>query len=218
LALIDIWNTALVSLGVTAVTSTSDGSPQQKLISNVYPLFKQQFLADHVWNGAKKTASLSGLTDNAGDAVAPVSRWSYAYTLPTDSLRIWRLNGLENQPNHVGGMAINLWEIECVVTDEGTVNEDTRRCLCTDQSTAKIEYVFDVTDQKIDTLLGPLVKHAMGRALAVYVAHNFGKNSTEIAQLEALAKEALLSAKGVDGQEGTPQIMGSTSLLGVRYI
>lgn len=218
LAVIDIWNTALTSLGVSTITSVTDGTPQQKLISNVYPLFKQQFLADHVWNGAKKTAILSSLTDNAGAVVAPVSRWSYAYTLPTDSLRIWRLNGLENQPNYVGGLAINLWEIECVVTDDGTVNEDTRRCLCTDQGSAKIEYVFDVPDSKTDSLLGPLVKHAMGRTLAVYVAQNFGKNSTEIAQLEALAKDALLAAKGVDGQEGTPQIMSTTSLLGVRYL
>ena len=188
------------------------------LLTNVFPLFKQQFLADHVWNGAKKTKKLSSLTDNAGAVVIPVSRWSYAYVLPTDAVRIWRLNGLENQPNYVGGFANNLWEIESVVSDEGTANEATTRCLCTDEGTATVEYVFDVPDANVGTLLSPLVKHAMGRALAVYVAQNFGKNSTEIAQLEALAKEAVLAAKGVDGQEGTPQIMSNTSLLGVRYL
>ena len=218
MSVLNVWNTALTSLGITTIKSTDEGSPQQVLLSNVFPLFKQQFLADHVWNGAKKTKQLSALTDNAGAVVAPVSRWTHAYLMPTDAIRIWRLNGLENQPNYVGGMAINLWEVESIVTDEGTENEDTRRCLCTNEGIAKVEYVFDVPDGKIGSLLSPLVKHAMGRSLAVYVAQNFGKNSTEIAQFEALAKEAVLSAKGVDGQEGTPQIMSNTSLLGVRYI
>lgn len=218
MSVLNIWNTALTSLGVTTIKAVDEGSPQQVLLTNVFPLFKQQFLADHVWNGAKKTKKLSSLTDNAGAVVTPVSRWSYAYVLPTDAVRIWRLNGLENQPNYVGGFANNLWEIESVVSDEGTANEATTRCLCTDEGTATVEYVFDVPDANVGTLLSPLVKHAMGKALAVYVAQNFGKNSTEIAQLEALAKEAVLAAKGVDGQEGTPQIMSNTSLLGVRYL
>jgi hypothetical protein len=218
MSVLNIWNTALTSLGITTIKASNEGSPQQVLLTNVFPLFKQQFLADHVWNGAKKTKKLSSLTDNAGNVVAPVSRWSYAYVLPTDAVRIWRLNGLENQPNYVGGFANNLWEIESVVSDEGTGNEEITRCLCTDEGTATVEYVFDVPDGKIETLLSPLVKHAMGRALALYVAQNFGKNSTEIAQLESLAKEAVLAAKGVDGQEGTPQIMSNTSLLGVRYL
>ena len=217
LAVIDIWNTALTTLGITAVTSTTDSSPQQLLLTNVYPLFKRQFLADHLWNGAKKTKALTALKDNAGDAVTPPSRWTYAFDLPDDVLRVWRLNGLENQPDYIGGFSSNMWEIEVIVTDEGEVEEALTRSLCTDESTATIEYVFDVGDDNIG-LLGPLTQHALGRALAVYVAQNFGKNTTEIAQLEALAKEALLAAKGVDGQEGSPQIFSPTSLLGVRYI
>ena len=218
MSVLNIWNTALTTLGITTIQSINEGSPQQVLLSNVFPLFKQQFLADHVWNGGKKTKKLSLLTDNAGEVVFPVSRWSYAYVLPSDSVRIWRLNGLENQPNYTGGFANNLWEIEVVVSDEDTANEASTRCLCTNESTATVEYVFDVPDGNLGLLLSPLVKHAMGRSLAVYVAQNFGKNSTEIAQLEALAKEAVLAAKSVDGQEGTPQIMSNTSLLGVRYL
>ena len=216
MAVIDIWNTALTSLGITAVTSVTDGSPQQLLLTNIYPLFRKQFLADHLWNGAKKTKALTTLKDDAGDAVSPPSRWTNAFALPDDVLRVWRLNGLENRPDYVGGFTTNMWEIEVVVSDEGEAEEALTRALCTDESTATIEYVFDVGDKV--TLLGPLTQHALGRALAVYVAHNFGKNATEIAQLEALAKEALLAAKGVDGQEGSPQIMSPTSLLGVRYI
>jgi hypothetical protein len=88
--------------------------------------------------------------------------------------------------------------------------------LCTEESTARIEYVFDVRNN-ID-LLGPLTQHAMGLSLAAFVATNFGKSASEIAQLEAQAKEAVTAAKGVDGQEGTPQMFGDTSLLRVRSL
>jgi len=187
-------------------------SPQQTLLSRVFPLFRQQFLTDHVWNGAKKTADLTAITTTTTENAA-MNRWDYAFELPSDVLRVWRLNGLENRPKHIGGnpnIHTNVWEIEIL-----TVSSSNKRSLLTNQKEARIEYVFDVADSGL-TLLGPMTQHAMGMALAVYVATNFGKSSNEIGQLDLMAKEAIAAAKGVDGQEGTPQMFGYTSLLGVR--
>lgn len=220
LATIDIWNVALNALGISTLEDTGTVNPQQTLLSNTFPLFRKQFLSDHLWNGAKRTADLTALSiDTTNNAVA--NRWGYAYELPSltnshglDCLRVFRLNGSENKPNHTGGnpaILTNRWEIEVV-----TVSGVHYRALCTEESTARIEYVFDVGNN-ID-LLGPLTQHAMGLSLAAFVATNFGKSASEIAQLEAQAKEAVTAAKGVDGQEGTPQMFGDTSLLRVRSL
>lgn len=209
----NIWNVALNALGIATVQSTQGSSPQQTLLNNVFPLFRKQFLSDHLWNGAKKTTDLTALTVNSTDQ-AVANRWKYVYQLPTDCMRVWRLNGQENKPVHVGGNAniyTNRWEIEVV-----EVSSTKHRALCTNEDEARIEYVFDVENDV--ALLGPLTQHAMGMALAAFVATNFGKSASEIAQLEAQAKEAITAAKGVDGQEGTPQMFGDTSLLGVRSI
>lgn len=213
LATIDVWNVALNALGISTLEDTAGSNPQQTLLQNTFPLFRKQFLSDHLWNGAKKTADLTALTVNSTDQ-AVANRWKYVYQLPTDCMRVWRLNGQENKPVHVGGNAniyTNRWEIEVV-----EVASTKYRALCTNEDEARIEYVFDV-DGDID-LLGPLTQHAMGMALAAFVATNFGKSASEIAQLEAQAKDAITAAKGVDGQEGTPQMFGDTSLLGVRSI
>ena len=214
LVIVDIWNTALNTLGISTITTTTGTSPQQTLLNAIFPLFRKQFLTDHVWNGAKKTVDLTALAATTATS-AVMNRWDYAYQLPSDVLRVWRLNGLENRPQHIGGnpnIHTNVWEIEIV-----TVDSTDYRALLTNQSTGRIEYVFDVGDTGL-SLLGPLAQHAMGVALAAYVAPNFGKSTNDIAVINAMAKEALTAAKGVDGQEGTPQMMGYTSLLGVRSI
>ena len=219
-ATIDVWNVALNALGISTLATTEGNNPQQTLLSNTFPLFRKQFLSDHLWNGAKKTADLTKLDVNTTDQ-SVANRWKYVYVLPTDCMRVWRLNGQENKPVHVGGNSniyTNRWEIEVVTkgTTGGDTNTGKYRALCTNEDEARIEYVFDVNND-ID-LLGPLTQHAMGLALAAFVATNFGKSASEIAQLEAQSKDAITAAKGVDGQEGTPQIFGDTSLLGVRSI
>lgn len=219
-ATIDVWNVALNALGISTLATTEGNNPQQTLLSNTFSLFRKQFLSDHLWNGAKRTTDLTKLDVNTTDQ-SVANRWKYVYVLPTDCMRVWRLNGQENKPVHVGGNSniyTNRWEIEVVTkgTTGGDTNTGRYRALCTNEDEARIEYVFDVIND-ID-LLGPLTQHAMGLALAAFVATNFGKSASEIAQLEAQAKDAITAAKGVDGQEGTPQIFGDTSLLGVRSI
>lgn len=219
-ATIDVWNVALNALGISTLETTTGNNPQQTLLNNTFPLFRKQFLSDHLWNGAKKTADLTKLDVNTTDQ-SVANRWKYVYVLPTDCMRVWRLNGQENKPVHMGGNSkiyTNRWEIEVVTkgTTGGDTNTGKYRALCTNEDEARIEYVFDVGND-ID-LLGPLTQHAMGLALAAFVATNFGKSASEIAQLEAQANNAITAAKGVDGQEGTPQMFGDTSLLGVRSI
>jgi hypothetical protein len=210
----EIWNTALVQLGVTTVTSTGDQSPQATLLLAVWNGgFRTKFLSDHTWNGGKRTAKLVKYVDNPTGL-----RWNYAFTLPSDYIRAYRVNGKENVPNSFNAASIggsgghNLWEVEVVSDTDGNL----ARCLLTDESELYLEYIFDVGDINID-LLGAMTKWAMGLALAAHAAPNFGKSPSDMEMMEMKAQEALVAAKGIDGQEGTPQMFQSTSLLDCRY-
>ena len=210
---VQIWNVALVELGVGTVGTTSDGSAQAILLNTVWDGgFRAQFLADHAWNGAKRTIGLTTFKDSSGDAVSPSgTRWSNAYDLPEDYLRALTINGLPMQPN--GSRGQNQWEIE--VVSDGESSPTLKRCLLSNEGTISLEYVMDLGDVNIG-LLSPLVAHAMGLALAAFVATNFGKPPTEQAFIGQRAADALLAAKGVDGQESSPRMFSSTSLLDVR--
>lgn len=208
----EIWNVALVELGITTVTEV-DSSPQAQLLSNVWNGgFRQQFLADHAFHGAKTTRSLSLFLDSSGDPVKPSgNRWSNAYELPSDYIRALTINGLVMQPNN--SMGQNAWEIEIV--SNGSEPPTLKRCLLSNENSVSLEYIMDIGNDNI-SLLSPLVAHACGLALAAHVATNFGKNPSEQQQLNQKAQDALLAAKGVDGQESSPRMFSTTSLLDVR--
>ena len=205
-AIEEIWNTGLTQLGVGRVDSaTDDNSAQAALLRAVWPNFRKQFISDHAWNGCKTTAQLTALPDSD---FKDTTRWSNIFSLPSDYIRALTVNGHRNQPDNSESV---MWEIEVVANTSGTKS----RCLCTNQSTAKLEYVFDVGDS-VD-LLAPAMKHAMGLAFGAFVAPNFGKSANEIALLEQKVKENLLKARGIDGQENSARYFSPSELVESRY-
>jgi len=206
MAVEDIWNVGLSQLGVGLVDGQVDGSAQAALIDKIWDNFRQQFISDHAWNGCKTTEVLVPLADSN---FKDTSRWAYVYTLPSDYIRALTLNGYPNQPKSSESVA---WEIEIVANDSGTKS----RCLVTNQSSAKLEYVFDVGDANIE-LLSPAMSHAAGLGLASFVGANFGKSASELALIEQKYREALLKAKGIDGQESSGKYFSPTELVDVRY-
>jgi len=208
MAVEDIWNIGLTQLGVGQVTGQVDGTAQAKLIDAVWDDFRQQFISDHAWNGCKTTAVLTALVDSD---FQDSTRWSNVFSLPSDYIRALALNGHPNQPKSSEEVQ---WEIEIVANTAATPVKT--RCLVTNQATAKLEYVFDVGDAYIH-LLSPAMRHAAGLGLAAFVGANFGKSASEIALIEQKYREALLKAKGIDGQESSGRYFSSTALVDVRY-
>tara|TARA_Y100000004_G_scaffold30825_1_gene32160 strand:+ start:2670 stop:3452 length:783 start_codon:yes stop_codon:yes gene_type:complete len=202
----EIWNTGLTQLGVGRVDSAAnDTSSQAALLRAVWPNFRKQFISDHAWNGCKTTAALTALPNSD---FKDTTRWANVFSLPSDYIRALTLNGHRNQPDNSESV---MWEIEVVANTSGTKS----RCLCTNQSTAKLEYVFDVGDS-VD-FLAPAMKHAMGLAFGAFVAPNFGKSANEIALLEQKVKENLLKARGIDGQENSARYFSPSELVESRY-
>ena len=203
----EIWNIGLTQLGVGRVDSAvNDNSAQAELLRDIWPNFRKQFISDHAWNGCKTTAALTAYPDSD---FKDTTRWATIYSLPSDYIRALTVNGHKNQPSNSESV---MWEIEAVANDSGVKS----RCLCSNQSSAKLEYVFDVGDANTD-LLAPAMKHAMGIALGAFVAPNFGKSANEIALMEQKVKEALLRAKGVDGQENSARYFSPSELVESRY-
>ena len=207
MAVEDIWNIGLTQLGVGLVTGQTDGSAQATLIDRVWDDFRQQFISDHAWNGCKTTAVLTALEDSD---FQDSTRWQNVFSLPSDYIRALTLNGHANQPKSSEAVQ---WEIEIVSTKTTAVKT---RCLVTNQATAKLEYVFDVGDAYIH-LLSPAMRHAAGLGLAAFVGANFGKSASEIQIIEQKYREALLKAKGIDGQESSGKYFAPTELVDVRY-
>jgi len=202
MSVLDIWNVALTRLGIEPVTSapTSDGSPQGVILATNWPLFKEAFLRDASWDGAKKTAALTTFKDSDGvTPVVPTARWNFAYERPSDHVRSLRLNGRENRPGDkdVAG-SLGLWEEEVATNDVGT----RKRCLFTDEASANLEYVFLVPDSDI-TLMPADMRWAMALALAAHVATSFGKTTTEASMLELDAEKAKRNALRTDSATGT---------------
>ena len=164
-------------------------------------------MSDHAWNGCKTTAALTKL---ANSDFKDTKRWGNVFSLPSDYLRALTVNG---HPNQAGNAERVMWEIEIVSDTAGAKS----RCICTNQSTAKLEYVFDPGDANIGTFLAPAMKHALGLAFAAFVAPNFGKNANEITMIEQKAREAILKARGIDGQESSGIFFGPSELVESRY-
>lgn len=200
MSVLDIWNTALVKLGVEGVTSapTSDGSPQGEKLASAWPLFKGKFLRSDDWDGGKTTALLSLFYHGDGTTmVTPNVRWTYAYVLPSDHVRSLRMNGRLNYPGQKDISGLGLWEEETVTNDAGTK----KRCLLTNDAPASLEYIFRVGDADI-LLLPDDMRWAMALSLAAHVATGFGKTTTEIEALKADAEEATRAAVRSDNQTG----------------
>lgn len=212
LSLLNIWNMAFTQLGVPTIDATTDTVSQAVIATNNWDLFKEQFLGDHAWNGAKKTVELSKFLNNDTTEVTPAARWSYAFELPSDYVRALRINGKEMRPESKHWTGYGLWEEEILTNNAGT----TKRCIVTDQSTVFLEYIFLVADGDI-VLLSGLTRTALALSFAAFLSSKFGKTPAEKMQLEQIAEEALRKARRADSTIGTRLIPRNYNLIWSRF-
>lgn len=210
LSVLDIWNVALTRLGIERVTATdgSDGSSQALAIAANWLLFKEKFLRDNVWDGAKTTATLTRFQNTVvpGDVV-PSARWNYAYNRPADHVLSLRVNGRENAPGAKSAGGFGLWEEETVTNDAGLK----KRCVMSDDTPVSLEYLFLVSDNDI-TLLPADLRWAMAVTLAAHMSSELGSGSTEVDQLEQQAEIARRNARRTDAQTGARLTIYDTTI------
>ena len=83
---ISICNAAFAGLGINPITDFTDSSEQAKLAKATYAMHLEQLMTAHPWNFAMKHATLDM-------AIKPTQswRWDYAFSLPSDQLRVWEV-------------------------------------------------------------------------------------------------------------------------------
>lgn len=187
-SVIEICNNALLDLGEEAIMSLGDESKAAGLCNHRWPAVRDAVLRAHPWNCAMTQAEL------AAAAAAPLWKWEYQYTLPTDFLRITQLVGTD-------GNTIADWEIQGGII------------LCNEAAPIYISYVRRETDPgKYDALLGEVLSARLAATLAYPLS-----GSTSLAQAYwEVYQNKLAEARGVDAREGVPESVTPTSWLGAK--
>jgi len=124
-SVVSIWNLALVSkLGQKRVSATTEDSAEARACLDVYSHALAMVTADHNWRHAKRILTLSETTNDRED------EWGYAYTRPSDCLRV-----------------IRLLELNGVADPRAPIPaEYVGSTIYTDQYQARLEYLRLITD------------------------------------------------------------------------
>lgn len=173
---VDIYNMALSRLGTRATVATVvEASVEAEQCTIWYATVRDGLLRARDWNFARITAELDVASEN------PPARWSHAYELPADCLRLLRLDPAV--PFEIG-------------------SDGAARFIWTDRSEAVAVYTQQVTDT---TRMDPLFIAAFAAALAAAIALPITQKP-DVARAMALAAREALDAAGVaDGNEAVPR-------------
>lgn len=173
---------ALRKLGDQPITSLSDDSDRARLANALYAPTRDSVLRAHPWNFAMKRVQLAQVQ------TGPAWGWTYAYSLPSDCLRVITTDLDED---------LTPWVVE-------------GRQLLTDASTVKLAYIAQITDTAVfdalfaDTLTDRL---AYEFALAITAKSDLAKLFYQSYQLK------LKEARSIDGIENPPTALNDGDVL-----
>ena len=142
----EVANTALSIVGEQPISSFSDNSRSARVVANRYDDVRRSVLREHFWNAAKARQKLAKL------AQAPPFGWNYQYQLPSDWLRLVRINGRDPLSER--------YEIEGLK-------------LLTDMDPVRLVYIRDEQDpSKWDALLREAVAARLASEIAVPIVQS----------------------------------------------
>jgi len=180
-----IANAALTLLGERRINSLDESSKPAKLMKERFDEVRDEVLRSHPWNFATKRATI------AADAVAPAWGFDYAYTIPSDCLRVLELDNPGKYPYRIEGKKI--------ITDIS--------------SPLNIEYTSRVTDpMEMDVMF----RQAFAAALAADLAEAITGTTAKVQELHAIRDQKMKASKTPDGQEHSPRQIESSGWLDSR--
>lgn len=152
---VEICNLALQKLGAARITSLTEDSRNARSCNTAYGPMRDRELRTHVWNFARKRVVL------APDATAPVFDFLYAFSIPSDSLRVlppndndldWQIEGGKILTNTVrtisgGSAALNLVYI-AQITDANAMDAAFRDALACKIAEQICEEITQSSDKK----------------------------------------------------------------------
>lgn len=172
-SVIDCCNSALQRVGAASIMSLGDNSPEARACSIAYDSNRRDELRRHKWNFAIKRAKL------APDATAPAFDYTYAFTIPSDCLRVLRPATADLD-----------WQIEG------------RKILTNDDAILYLQYIADIEDaQQWD----PSFYNVCAAALAVDICERLTQSNAKKQQLTLEYNDAVKMAKRVNAFESGPE-------------
>lgn len=183
-SIVGIVNSALVKIGADTITSLTDDSAEARAANAQYEKLRDEVLRGHPWNFAVARMQLAQVADD------PAFGFAHQYQLPADCLRVL-------------GMSDD--RIRFVI--EG-------RRLLTDEATAKIVYIRQVTDpNEFDTFF----RETFALRIAADLAFTLVNSNTLANAMMQLYLDHLAKARSVDAQEGNAQtIIEASTWVDVR--
>jgi hypothetical protein len=197
---VDIANYALNTLGATNIVSLDENSKPARLINQRYSAVRDYVFRSHPWNCLLRRAELAQETET------PAFGYAYQYALPTNPycLRVLEFsNGSMSYPqdnmfSNTGGP---------VFVIEG-------RKLLTDEGTAKIKYVAQITDpQEYDVGL----IEALSARLAMEICYAITGSTSMVQITAAMYDDKIKEARFTDGTEGAPQKLEASDFIEARF-
>jgi hypothetical protein len=172
-SVVDICNSALQRVGAATILSISDNSPEARACSVAYDSNRRDELRKQKWNFAKKRVVL------APDATAPAFDYTYAFTMPSDCLRVLRPPTPDLD-----------WQIEG------------RQILTNWSNVLNLKYIADITDA---TIFDPAFYNVVAAALALDLVEKLTQSNTKKAALVKDYDDAVMSARRVNAFEAGPE-------------
>ncbi len=166
---VGIVNSALVKIGADTITALIDDSEEARAANAQYAKLRDEVLRAHPWNFAIARAQLAQLAED------PAFGYAKQYQLPADCLRVLSMSDDTIQ-----------FEIE-------------GRKLLTDEETAKIRYLRQVTDpNEFDSFF----RETLSLRLAADLAYTLVNSGTLSELMMKLYLDHLSKARSIDAQEG----------------
>jgi|TARA_R100001530_G_scaffold21414_2_gene17675 hypothetical protein len=189
-SVISICNSALNLLGASTISALTDDSKNARICNQRYEPVRNRVFRGHAWNCLHKRVQL------AQDSTAPVVEYTYAYTLPSDCLRVLKI--------HTGTADSINSEIDYKVE---------QRKIVTNEGTIYLVYIALVTDpNEYDVYLQESISHQ----LAADIAYSLTSNATLAKNYMQRADERLKEARFIDATENSLDTIQSDEFIDAR--
>jgi len=189
-SVVDICNSALNLLGASTISALTDDSKNARLCNQRYEPVRNRVFRSHAWNCLHKRVQL------AQNSTAPVVKYSYAYALPSDCLRVLKVHN--GSTDSIKSDIDYKLEGRNIVTNEGTVY---------------IIYIaIDTDPNNYDTYLQESISHQLAADLAYAVTNN----ATLADKYMVRADERLREARFIDATENSLGTIESSEFTDAR--
>ena len=179
-SVVQIINNALIKIGASAILTLTENSESARAANLIYEQVRDASIRDHVWNFAIRRVEL------AQNSTAPAFEFSYQYNLPSDCLRVLRMEDMGMYYKIEGGK---------LLTDEGT---------------AKILYLSRVEDVN---LFDALFVEALSARIAAELSVTLSESNTLYTNMMEIYQRKIVDARSMDAQEsGYQELIADTWL------